>query len=158
MNEILRRRRALMGAQGGELPVLNPSVSYIENTKLNRQIAVPCEEALDGCCATYYFPGGSSGNFVYFIPVSPLANASGICGNVIYNQTGNRMDAIKAYSNCYMNGQEHIGQAVGGTRAYVRINLPMDKLSQCYAYNDATGAVYFAGKDTPYYGKTNIND
>ena len=148
----------MMGAQGGSTPVLNPSVPYFENIRLNRQIAAPCETELEGCCATDYFLGGSSGNFVYYIPVSSLANASGICGNVIYNKTGNRLDAINGYSNCYMNGTEKTDNAVGGNRAYVRINLPMDKLSECYAYNDATGEVYYAGKDTPYYGKTNIND
>ncbi len=31
-------------------------------------------------------------------------------------------------------------------------------MADMYAYNSTTGQVYFAGVNTPYYGKTNIND
>lgn len=33
----------------------------------------------------------------------------------------------------------------------------MEKMSGAYAYNSTTGQVYYAGVNTPYYGKTNIN-
>ena len=43
-------------------------------------------------------------------------------------------------------------------KRFIRLNLSMEQMSGAYAYNSTTGQVYYAGKDSPYYGKTNIND
>ena len=40
----------------------------------------------------------------------------------------------------------------------VRFTIPIDKLDTCYAYNNLTGQIFFAAKNSPYYGYTNIND
>ena len=48
--------------------------------------------------------------------------------------------------------------ALDANKRFIRLNLSMEKMSGAYAYNSATGKVYYAGKDSPYYGKTNIND
>ena len=37
-------------------------------------------------------------------------------------------------------------------------SLKIENLDKCYAYLKETGQIFFAGKDSPYYGYTNIND
>lgn len=44
---------------------------------------------------------------------------------------------------------------VGGK--YVSFSILLSAIDDCYAYVIDTGTVLFAGKNTPYYGKTNIN-
>lgn len=34
----------------------------------------------------------------------------------------------------------------------------MEGIADSYCYNSSTGTVYYAGQNTPYYGKANIND
>ncbi len=41
---------------------------------------------------------------------------------------------------------------------YFRLNVVMDTEADVYCYNQTTGQVYYAGINTPYYGKQNIND
>ena len=40
----------------------------------------------------------------------------------------------------------------------IRINIPINNLSICYAFIASTGQILFAGEDTIYYGYKNIND
>lgn len=56
-----------------------------------------------------------------------------------------------------MGGEERT-VALGANTQFVRLNLSMEQMSGAYAYNSTTGQVYYAGVNTPYYGKTNIND
>lgn len=40
----------------------------------------------------------------------------------------------------------------------IRISIPINNLSICYAFITSTGQILFAGEDTIYYGYKNIND
>ena len=40
----------------------------------------------------------------------------------------------------------------------IRFSIKIDKLDDAYAYSERSGQIFFAGKNTPYYGYTNIND
>lgn len=40
----------------------------------------------------------------------------------------------------------------------IAITLNMNKLDESYAYIVETGQIFFAGKNTPYYGYTNISE
>jgi hypothetical protein len=40
----------------------------------------------------------------------------------------------------------------------IRISIPIANLAICYAYIETTGQILFAGKNTIYYGYTNIHD
>lgn len=40
----------------------------------------------------------------------------------------------------------------------IRFTLPINGLDNCYAYNNTDGQIWFAGRNTLYYGYTNIND
>jgi hypothetical protein len=149
-----------MGA-AKDLPVLNPDVMIKENTMLTRaNMGFPYERNLDGCYATDYIDTGlSGGKFLYYNPNDPTIHTettNGYCGHAIIckDKRSNYTD----YWNCRMNGSASSFDCGTSYKRYVRLNLSMSKLSECYAYNTATGDIYYAGKDTPYYGKTNIND
>lgn len=45
-----------------------------------------------------------------------------------------------------------------GNANTIRISIPIANLLTCYACIKTTGQILFAGKNTPYYGYTNIND
>ena len=40
----------------------------------------------------------------------------------------------------------------------IRFSIKIDNLDDAYAYSELSGQIFFAGKSTPYYGYTNIND
>lgn len=40
----------------------------------------------------------------------------------------------------------------------IKFSLKTIELDNCYAYLQETGQIFFAGKNSPYYGYTNIND
>lgn len=74
-------------------------------------------------------------------------------------------DANKRYLewwNNWANGMERtLNLANYGTARnakYIRFGVYIDGLADSYCYNVTTGVVYYAGINTPYYGKTNIND
>lgn len=159
MTELMRRRRALMGAKG-ELPILNPSVGLTENYALDSNIAKPYLKSKTGAAVTDFIYAGTTGSFVYFNPNTPaLWNNpnSPNCGKLIQYRTNNDDSEHTDTWNCSMNGNEKT-VPLGATKAYVRLALPLENLSGVYAYNSSTGQIYYAGKDTQYYGKTNIND
>lgn len=60
-------------------------------------------------------------------------------------------------SNNNPNGSEAQFQ-INSNRQYFRISFDPDTLADMYGYNSQTGEIYHAGINTPYYGKTNIND
>lgn len=160
MNELMRRRRALMGAKNG-LPILNPAIGYTENYMMDTSNNnPPYMVSKTGAAATDFIDAGTSGNFIYYNPSTPslwYLPTSPICGRII-QYAGNAENQTRTdYWNCYMDGTER-NFALSENKRFVRLNLPMENLSKVYAYNSATGQVYYAGKDTPYYGKTNIND
>lgn len=159
MNELMRRRRALM-AEKGELPILNPSVGLTENSKLTTFVSPPYIIQKIGAAVTDFIDAGTSGVFTYFNPSTPSiweSTTNQYCGKTLqYSQ--NTPDARYTDNwNCRMSGQEH-SIAVSSAKRYVRLALPMENLAGVYAYNSATGQVFYAGINTPYYGKTNINE
>ena len=56
-----------------------------------------------------------------------------------------------------LNGQTTT-LALDNTRRYIRFGFDPETMADMYAFNPTTGQVYYAGINTPYYGKTNIND
>lgn len=153
---LMERRRALM-AQGEELPILNPAVAITENYFQDRFAGLDNNymTAKEHAGVTDYIYTGASGTIIYFNPISSLKNSAGIFGNVL--QFASASGAYTDFWNCRMNGTEG-SFATGGNRQYCRINVDLRNLAGSYCYNQTTGQVYYAGKDTPYYGKTNIND
>lgn len=154
---LMQRRRVLMGAKSKDLPILNPAIGYTENTIVFRSISPPYLASQNGVAATDFIYTGAVGNFVYYNPADTSIAPNGNCGNLLlFNATGDS-SAFQDWWNCGMAGAE-TSVSLAANKQYVRLNLSMEKMSQAYAYNSATGKVYYAGKDSPYYGKNNIND
>ena len=158
MTELMRRRRALLAAKSQTLPILNPAIGFTENTKLDRAgTNPPYLVSQSGVATTDFIDAGTTGNFVYFNPPDTTIAPSGICGNLLQYSSNNAESPFKGWWNCRMGGEEK-SVALDANKRFIRLNISMEKMSGAYAYNSATGQVYYAGKDSPYYGKTNIND
>lgn len=63
----------------------------------------------------------------------------------------------REYWNNKADGNERTLTMVSGT-AYFRLNVYISGLADSYCVNKTTGQVYYAGKNTQYYGKANISD
>lgn len=46
----------------------------------------------------------------------------------------------------------------GATLKEIRFSIPIREIDDSFAYVEETGQILFAGKNSPYYGYTNIND
>ena len=158
MTELMRRRRALLAAKSQTLPILNPAIGFTENTKLDRFVMnPPYLVSQSGVAATDFIDAGTTGNFVYFNPPDTTIAPSVNCGNLLQYDDADDSRHFTNWWNCGMGGSE---KSVGldANKRFIRLNLSMEKMSGAYAFNSATGEVYYAGKDSPYYGKTNVND
>lgn len=155
---LMQRRRALMAAQGGELPLFNPAVGITENMRLDRvDTNPPYLVSQNGVAATDFIDAGTTGNFVYFNPTDAILAPSGTIGSLLQYSSNNAESPFTNWWNCRMSGDER-SIALDANKQFIRLNLSMEQMSGAYAYNSATGQVYYAGKNSPYYGKTNIND
>lgn len=147
-----------MGAKSKDLPLFNPAISFAENTSLNRAgIDPPYLVPANGVAATDFINAGTSGNFVYFNPTDAAIAPNGLCGNLLQFPSNEETAVFSGWWNCRMSGDER-SIALASDKRYIRLTLSMEKMSGAYAYNSSTGQVYYAGKDSPYYGKTSIND
>ena len=156
---LMQRRRALMAAKSQALPILNPAIGFTENTKLDRiDTNAPYLASQSGVAATDFIDAGTTGNFVYFNPPDTTIAPSGIVGNLLQYSSDNVSSGYTDWWACRMSGEEKSIALGAANKRFIRLNLSMEKMSGAYAYNSATGEVYYAGKDSPYYGKTNIND
>lgn len=154
---LMQRRRALMASQGGELPMFNPTVGITENMRLDRMNNPPYLASQNGVAVTDFIYAGTTGNFVYFNPTDAAIAPSGIIGSLLQYNNDNADSPFTDWWSCRMNGDER-SIALDANKQFIRLNLSMEQMSGAYAYNSATGKVYYAGKDSPYYGKTNINN
>lgn len=154
---LMQRRRALMAAKSQALQILNPAIGYTENTMISRFGAPPYLKSQNGVAATDFIDAGTTGNFVYFNPPDTTIAPSGNCGNLLQFDDADDSRQFADWWNCAMGGVE---KSVGldANKRFIRLNLSMEQMSGAYAYNSATGKVYYAGKNSPYYGKANIND
>jgi hypothetical protein len=152
MTELARRRRALMMQKFNEIPDSNPQLlisvydAVISGTDGNI-IEKP------GCAVTEYYVVGAGQSIRYLNPSTPNA-VNGYLGKVIiYDSNKSRID----YWNCRANGVEG-SFTVRASGRYFCLNVDLSNEKGSYCYNGATGQIYYAGKDTPYYGKTNISE
>lgn len=158
MNDLMNRRRALMTAKSKDLPILNPAIGYTENKMLTRFEAPPYLKSQNGAAVTDFIYAGTTGKFVYFNPSDTTIAPSGVIGNLLQYDSDNVDSPFTDWWNCGMTGTGEKSVALASNKKFIRLNLSMEQMSGAYAYNSATGQVYYAGINTPYYGKTNIND
>ena len=158
MLSLLQRRRQMMkAASGGGGPIMNPSFGYTEGYKLNRGTAKPYLVVASGFAVTDFIYLGTTGTFKWWAPQT--AKDTGASGSVLGHALqyaavdGNYTD----WWNNKLDGAFH-SFGLSANKCYVRFGFDPDTMADLYAWNTSTGEVYFAGINTPYYGKTNIND
>lgn len=155
----LRRRAMLAGKSGTDLPVMDPAITgYTEGYKLNRMKAKPYLEEMAEFAVTDFIYVGATGTFYWFAPLTTKET-----DNPSTHEVGHFLQFKEIggnYTDWWNNKIDGASHSVGlsAIKRYVRFAFDPDQMADMYAYNSSTGEVYYAGINTPYYGKTNIND
>lgn len=96
-------------------------------------------------------------------PIYGRINVVGYIGadntNITFQYYGIKDDDSSFEGWYYFNGAS--SRAIGSTNATLQeitFSIKTDIIDNAYAYIKETGQILFAGKNTPYYGYTNIND
>lgn len=87
-------------------------------------------------------------------PSNRFGTIYGVVPSIINYIDGDYNDYFNQYSN---TEPISVKIFIFGTNQ-VSFTLQEDMLDVCYAIHDATGQILFAGKNSPYYGYTNVND
>ena len=158
MGDLLRRREMLIQQSGGG-PVMDPAITgYTEGYVLRRNVANPYLTEMAGFAVTDLIYVGETGTFYWFAPLTTKTTdnpSTHAVGNLLQFKEigGNYTD----WWNNKLDGANH-SAGLSASKRYVRFAFDPDQMADMYAYNSSTGEVYYAGVNTPYYGKTNIND
>ena len=139
-------------------PITNPECVYTPHMVVERGTAYEWEPA----GLTEYLEVNPTDTIRLKMPYVPASDRypsnSGNLGNICaYN-------ANKSYIEWWHNqvGMERTLNLANYGNArdakYIRLGVYIDGLADSYCYNATTGVIYYAGINTPYYGKTNIND
>ena len=156
MNSLVPRRRALMPNEKTELPVMNPAFDYTLGYIIDKDVGRPYLKEAEGYAATDFIDCGVTGSFKLFRPLSSKPDASGLASHLLQYKEVNGV-----YTDWWHNkitGGTTATIALSANTRYIRFGFDPDTMADMYAYNSTTGQVYYAGVNTPYYGKTNIND
>ena len=105
-----------------------------------------------GCYTDFYaIPDGAGAVVLYFADAEDVAFSSN--GKLQYWNDAELLDYWSPASN--RNVEKSYKLASGATR--FRTSLAINGIDDSYAYDSATGYIYFAGANTKYYGMTNID-
>ena len=151
-------RRAMMHHLSGGGPVMNPAFGYTEGYALNRGAGKPYLVERDGFAVTDFIYVGTTGTFYWYAPLTSKTTDNSSTHAVGHLLQYKEIDGY--YSDWWNNKLDGGFHSCGlsATKSYVRFAFDPDQMADMYAYNSSTGEVYYAGINTPYYGKTNIND
>ena len=165
MNELMLRRRAMMSKEKKDKPIMNPSFEFTRGYILDHNLPAPyltdTSNTVDvsKLAVSDFIYVGPRGTLKIFKPLSNNVNANSSMGNIIAYP---RADTSALYNEWWNTYNKPDGSEASFTitnyRIYFRISFDPDTLADMYGYNSQTGEVYYAGINTPYYGKTNIND
>ena len=78
--------------------------------------------------------------------------AMNLIGNITVWQNG----VYKDYWGWTSRDTQVVRNVINATTNEIQFGIYADRLDDCYAYIKETGQVFFAGKNTQYYGRTNI--
>ena len=109
--------------------------------------------AINGGCYTdfYAIPDGAGAVVLYFADAEDVAFSSN--GKLQYWNDTEQVEYWSPATN--RNVEKSYKLASGATR--FRTSLAINGIDDSYAYDSATGYIYFAGANTKYYGMTNID-
>lgn len=142
----------MMGAQGSEPPILNPSVEIVEGYYLDS--TKPYTYPLENAGYTDFCSGANSDTIVYLNPDSSLKNSSGYFGKILRFKTADHSN-LQGTTNCRMDGNPGSFTTTGNQK-WFQINVDIRNLAGSYCINRTTGKVYWAGKNTQFYEKTAV--
>lgn len=144
-------------AEHEELPVMNPALSYTEGYFITRGVSNPYMSAKEGFAATDFIYTGTSGSFFFYQPQTSKATGGSSygLGHILQYKVIDG-DYTDWWNNRLNGGTRSI--ALSSSKCYIRFGFDPDCMADMYGYNTSSGEVFFAGINTPYYGKTNIND
>ncbi len=108
---------------------------------------------LNGGCYTdfYAIPDGAGAVALYFADAEDIAFGSS--GKLQY---WNDAEFLEYWSAAAYRNVEHSYKLESGATRF-RTSLAINGIDDSYAYDSATGYIYFAGANTQYYGMTNID-
>ena len=142
----LMMRRSVLLASGKKVIDTSPViVAYDSSYRPNGSI----QQRVGTCCTALYsyLPMQTKGTIAFY-----GTGTTGINMVLYKNNASKRVDFWP------LNDTQSPRNCINvGTDSAV-FTLEMSKLSDCYAYIVETGQILFAGKNSPYYGYTNIND
>ena len=146
MNDLLSRRRAMMMKVSSD--VINTSPKIAEYGKrLNKATGIT---NATGSCYT---------EWIYANPVSNTTD-SATTNALVFGGVPVSTDYVFQFE--LPNGSYdywYTSKPFAGKRAKrYRFTLNTSTLRSAFCYNKVSGQIYFAGKDTQYFGYTNIND
>lgn len=140
MNDLLRRRREMMGQKSD---TLNTSPRIAEYGKYLSRNASGTTVDSSWCYTEWY-------------DIDPYPSSNNIIDNVTNN--------FHTYQFVKQNGSGDYwygpSRNLAGTPVKIRFSMTIARLNAGteYAYSSTTGQIFFAGKNTLYYGYKNIND
>ncbi len=143
----LEKRREMMQRKP---PIMNPEAIFTDIGYYMDNSGGLTESADSG--VTDYYPV-SIGDYIRYLTPS-RSGSGGAVGKIrVYNSSKSAVDSW----NCWWDSTErsvHMERFSGS--GYFRLNVNLNALEGCYCYNATSGIVYYAGKNTPYYGKKRI--
>ena len=103
-----------------------------------------------------YYPANLGDVIVYQIPASQYMDSSGYLGH-IFVYDGEK--AVCDWWNCRADGVDGSFQMEKVSSAgWFRFTIIPALEAGTYCFNQTTGKIYFAGRNTRYYGHTNISE
>lgn len=147
--DLMRRRREIL-AQGGELDTSPKILEYGKRLKG----ATGIETDADWCYTDWIYCT-LDGQTVGENKLIEDAYASSSTGGVYQYEKANGTYDYWFGSADFTPLQRNIGSF---NIIRIRWSIKIENLSKCYAYMTNTGQIFFAGKNSIYYGYTNLND
>ena len=143
MNDLLRRRRVMMGEKSD---VLNTSPKIAEYGKsLGRSNTGTVR--MDGFCYTEWYDLNFADKTTLTMVYSNMPEAA----NTTYQYRNTETGAADWF---YFPNKQTIENKFN----QIRFSIAISHLRDCYLYFRQTGEILFAGKDTIYYGHKNISE
>ena len=155
MDMMAIRRRVLLGGK----KVIDTSPKIAEYGKGCAYAATGERDTEEACITEWYqFEGVTKGQGItlYYYYFSTTATRP-----INYQYYGVADDGTPNRKDWYYNTESHSRKLSGwpnSTFAEIRFSVPIADIDAAYAYCAETGQIFFAGKNSPYYGSTNIND
>ena len=151
------RRRVLMGGK----KVIDTSPKIAEYGKACAYADTGERNAEDACITEWYqIEGATKGQHItlyyYYFSTTDTRPINYQYYGIADDGSMNRKDWF--YNSSRDSRYRVIGGWSDSTLASIRFTVPIADIDDAYAYASQTGQIFFAGKNSPYYGYTNIND